>query len=336
MTRDEFRQIVLSRDKHKCVVCKSDAVDAHHVMERRLFSDGGYVPDNGVSVCGPCHVKAEKTLITPEELRAAAGITKAVLPEHLYPDYEYDKWGNIVNACGTRVKGELFHDESVQKILGAVPGLLSSFLPYVKYPRTFHLPFSHGRTKDDRVIKDCSQFEGKNVVATLKMDGENTTGYWDGYVHARSLDSVNHESRNWVKNLLSAVLHELPQGWRICGENLFAKHSIPYSNLGSFFHLFSVWDDKNECLSFEDTEEWAALLGLKPVRVLYRGVWDEDAVQSLYQPELDGNQMEGFVVRIADSFPYAAFSRSVAKFVRADHVQTNQHWIKARVTKNVM
>ena len=65
-----------------------------------------------------------------------------------------------------------------------------------KYGRTFHLPFSLGQTDDDKTLKDCSMFEGKNVVATVKVDGENSTYYSDGYFHARSLDSKSHESRN--------------------------------------------------------------------------------------------------------------------------------------------
>ena len=53
----------------------------------------------------------------------------------------------------------------------------------VKYPRTYHLPWSEGRTDDDKVLSDDSQFIGKYVVVTEKMDGENTTIYSDGYLH---------------------------------------------------------------------------------------------------------------------------------------------------------
>src|SRR6185369_15458032 len=155
-------------------------------------------------------------------------------------------------------------DESVQKILKS-GGVLDKFLPHVKYPRTYHLPFSKGRTDDDRALKDCSQFEGKEVVVTIKMDGENTTGYQSGHVHARSIDSDNHPSRSWVKNFLSTCLHELPQNWRLCGENLYAKHSIHYKQLASYFYLFSMWDDRNNCLSWDDTVEWARLLDLSTV-----------------------------------------------------------------------
>jgi len=48
--RDQFREAVLSRDRHMCVVCGQPARDAHHIMERRLFPDGGYHLDNGASL----------------------------------------------------------------------------------------------------------------------------------------------------------------------------------------------------------------------------------------------------------------------------------------------
>lgn len=63
MTREEFREAVFSRDKYRCVHCRAEAVDAHHLLERRLWPDGGYIPDNGVSLCGDCHLLAEQTLL---------------------------------------------------------------------------------------------------------------------------------------------------------------------------------------------------------------------------------------------------------------------------------
>jgi len=227
--RELFRTQVFERDHHQCVWCSSPAQDAHHIIERRLFDNGGYYLENGASLCGPCHIQAEQTLISPVQLREKIGITKTILPEHLYPDYEYDKWGNIVNSNGTRLKGELFYDESVQKILES-GGVLNCFGSYIKYPRTYHLPCSPGCTQDDKMLNDYSYFEGEEIVATVKMDGENTTAYWDGHIHARSLDTLPHESRSWIKNHLSAILYDLPLGWRICGENLFAKHSTFVSN----------------------------------------------------------------------------------------------------------
>jgi 5-methylcytosine-specific restriction endonuclease McrA len=37
MTRNEFRQAVFERDNYRCVICGDPAVDAHHIIERRLF-----------------------------------------------------------------------------------------------------------------------------------------------------------------------------------------------------------------------------------------------------------------------------------------------------------
>lgn len=335
LSRDNFRNGVFERDKHVCVICQAPAQDAHHILERRLFDDGGYYLNNGASLCGKCHILAEQTILSVEEIREACGIKKPVFPEHMYPDQVYDKWGNIINNNGTRIRGELFGDESVQKILKE-GNVLDKFLPYVKYPRTFHLPFSYGRTDDDRALKDCSIFENQEVVISLKMDGENTTGYYDGYIHARSVDSRNHPSRNWVKGFLSAKLFDLPKGWRICGENLYAKHSIHYTDLSSYFLAFSIWDESNHCLSWKDTVEWCQLLDIHTVPILYQGVWDETVAREIaHTIETEKrDSWEGFVVRLADKFHYSQFSKSCAKMVRSNHVQTNTHWIKTEIVPN--
>jgi hypothetical protein len=309
-------------------------------MERRLFDNGGYFIDNGATLCddryGPdglhlgCHIKAEMTTLSCDEIRAATGISKIVLPEHLYDEYSYDKWSNIIHSDGTRTKGELFYDESVQKVLKA-GGVLPLFRKYVKYPRTYHLPWSPGLTDDDRMLPSVLVFEGREVVVTEKMDGENTTMYND-HIHARSLDTDNHESRAWVKNLHGKISYDIPEGFRICGENVFALHSIPYTDLSSYFLVFSIWDENNTCLSWDDTIEYAAVLGLETVPVLWRGIWDEEKVRSL--APTDTNHHEGYTVRVADSFTYGSFRRSIAKWVRPHHVQTTHGWKTRAVVRN--
>lgn len=330
LTREQFREAVFTRDNHKCVVCGNEAKDAHHVMERRLFSDEGYYLNNGVSLCEEHHIDSEKTLISCDELRRFAGITKAVIPSHLYDDEVYDKWGNPILQNGMRLKGELFFDSSVQKILDPV---LHMFANRVKYPRTHHFPWSPNLQNDDRLIESLDGFIGKEVVATIKMDGENTSVYKD-YMHARSVEYSKHESRNLVKVITSRIMHEIPDGWRICGENVYAEHSIHYNNLEDYFLVFSVWDDKNVCLSWDNTVEWAKMLDLKTVPVLWRGVWDEEHVKTLYQPVHDGDACEGYVVRVVDPISYRDFRKYVGKYVRKGHVQTHGHWMKKMVVPN--
>jgi hypothetical protein len=318
LTRDSFREAVFQRDQHHCVICKKKAADAHHIIERRLWPDGGYYIGNGASLCPTCHIDAESTVLSVEDIREAAGITALLIPPHLYPDVRYDKWGNPFQDNGRRMIGELFYDESVQKILQQ-GNMLGEFDEYIKYPRTFHLPWSPGVNSDDRVLTNLD-FLDKEVVVTVKMDGENTSMY-NGYLHARSIDGRNHVSRNWVKNMHAKIGWEIPSGWRICGENLWAEHSIPYDDLESYFMGFSIWD-KDMCLGWDETLEWFDVLGITPVQEIFRGRFDREAVESVFEAD----KHEGYVVRSIDSFRYKDFRHKVGKFVRADHVQTRSHW----------
>lgn len=328
LTRDQFRTQVFERDNHTCVFCDKPAIDAHHIIERQLFTDGGYYLINGASVCEQHHLDCEKTIISVEDVRKAAGITKKVLPGHLYPDQIYDKWGNPILSNGMRVRGELFEDKSIQRILDA-GNVLHLFTKYVKFPRTYHLPWSKSIRKDDRVLKSTNQFNGREVIVTEKMDGENFTLY-DDYCHARSIYSNHYPSRSWIKNFWSQICYSIPTDWRVCGENLYAKHSIAYDELESYFYGFHIWNEKNECLSWDETKEWFALLGIQPVPVFYRGIFDKEKIHLLFANTHDTNTSEGYVIRIADKISYQQYSNRqalVGKFVRKGHMQTEQHLI---------
>lgn len=198
------------------------------------------------------------------------------------------------------------------------------------YPRTRHLPWSPGATADDLRVTDLSGLCGREVVVTEKLDGENTTLYADG-LHARSLDSAPHPSRTWVKALQARIGHAIPDGWRVCGENMFARHSIAYDELESCFYGFSVWDGQGRCLDWDRTVVFLRGLGVPVPRVLWRGVFDERALRAL---RLDPERQEGYVVRVADGFDAPEFGERVAKWVRAGHVRTDTHWMHAAVVEN--
>lgn len=325
LTREQFREQTFARDNYKCVFCNLPAKDAHHILERRLWSDGGYYLNNGASVCEQHHLDCEMTKISVEDVRIACGITKPIIPEDLYDDQIYDKWGNIILPNGQRTKGPLFYDQSVQTILSK-GGVLSDFTDYVKYPRTYHLPWSGCIPEDDRTLKGIETFTGNRVIVTEKLDGENTSLYHD-YYHARSIDSRNHPSRNWAKALHSKFAHDIPKGWRICCENVYAVHSIAYKNLESYLYGFSVWNNENICLSWDESLVWFALLDIRSVPILYDGIWDEKKIRALYEEKRDWANIEGYVVRVAKSFAYGEFRHCVGKFVRPKHIQTTKHWM---------
>ena len=71
--RDNFRNDVFKRDGFKCRVCgRSDVkLDAHHITNRNLLPNGGYVKENGISLCDTedgCHIQAEIGLLEEKEL----------------------------------------------------------------------------------------------------------------------------------------------------------------------------------------------------------------------------------------------------------------------------
>ena len=222
-----------------------------------------------------------------------------------------------------------------------------------KYPRTMNLPWSHSESSDDVWWDDCADFEGKEIVLTEKLDGECTTIYPDGHVHARSIDTSHHPSRSWIKQEAARFAHDIPAGYRICGENVFAYHSIFYTELPSYFFVYGIYDG-DRCLSWDDVEELCVLLELQTVPVIHRGTWEEGEVRNMwtgegafptfgsdvdvpsYPDDFTPCEAEGYVARIAASFVYSDFRRNCAKYVRANHVQTDQNWMTRSVIPNLL
>ena len=72
--RESFRNATHARDGHKCRGCGwslfTDGIvlDAHHITDRNLMPNGGYVKENGISLCPECHKKAEVFHSTGEAL----------------------------------------------------------------------------------------------------------------------------------------------------------------------------------------------------------------------------------------------------------------------------
>ncbi|MFG3495431.1 RNA ligase family protein [Streptomyces sp. NPDC047928] len=198
------------------------------------------------------------------------------------------------------------------------------------YPRTPHLPWSPGVTADDVRVSGLAGFVGREVVVTEKLDGENTTLYADG-LHARSLDSAHHPSRAWVKALQGRIGAGIPDGWRVCGENMYARHSLAYDSLDSHFYGFSVWDADGRCLGWDRTVAFLRGLGVPVPAVLWRGVFDERALRRL---RLDTGRHEGYVVRTVAGFGAGEFRHRVAKWVRTGHVRTGTHWMHTAVVPN--
>ncbi len=128
LDRETFKRLVLARAGGRCVFCGAPAVDAHHILERKLFDDGGYRLCNGAAVCAACHWRCETTELSVADVCAAAGIKKEPSFPGAVLGGDYDKWGNRIWPSGLRSWGPLESDAGARKAL-AVGGVLGRMMP---------------------------------------------------------------------------------------------------------------------------------------------------------------------------------------------------------------
>lgn len=293
LTRQRFHDDVFQRDGGRCVVCGAPAVDAHHIVGRAQFADGGYYLDNGVAVCATCHVIVERPGFPHDALRALIGLRE--------------------------VSAMFRHGVDTP----------------ARHPRTLHLPWSQTVGKDDRVISTLEHLRDREVVVTAKLDGECTTMYHDR-LHARSPTSGRHPSRSRVTALWGRISHVLDANWRVCGENMQARHAIGYRNLPSVFFVHSLWF-RDTVMSWDFTQNWCRhAIGVPTVPVVWRGPYSRVPWLDLGKCEFTGwcDHDEGYVVRDAADFECGAWDTRVAKFVRGGFQPGADHWMHAPMVEN--
>lgn len=87
LARHNFRTSVFNRDHHKCKFCDyTENLDAHHITDRNSMPNGGYVVENGITLCPDHHRDAERFHVTggqdwvegmhPDDLYAKVGSSK--------------------------------------------------------------------------------------------------------------------------------------------------------------------------------------------------------------------------------------------------------------------
>jgi len=63
--RKNFNEVCLERDGHKCVFCNEDVnLDVHHITDRHIIPNGGYVLSNGITLCDEHHWDCEQFHMT--------------------------------------------------------------------------------------------------------------------------------------------------------------------------------------------------------------------------------------------------------------------------------
>ena len=213
-----------------------------------------------------------------------------------------------------------------------------------KYNRTYHMPWSEGCTNDDKIAKSIDSLINVPIVLTEKMDGSNVSLEREGCFARTHAGPPTHKSFDQLKALHASVKYIIEPGIQIFGELCYAKHSIEYSALPSYFLPFAVRylqeNGEHRWGSWLDVELWAGDIGVSTVPVLFTGKVSsekelKELVESLMlEPSLCGGIREGVVARIAEGFADEDFSTSVLKCVRKNHVQTSEHWKDQEIIKN--
>lgn len=212
-----------------------------------------------------------------------------------------------------------------------------------KYNRTFHFPWSPGATNDDKIATSIESLIKVPIVITEKMDGSNTSLEADGCYARTHSGPPTHASFDGLKALHAKIKFDIQNNIQIFGEWCYAKHSIEYNELPDYFLMFGVrklLGDDHYWYSWDDVELFADYYGLFTVPVLFRGIVNsekelQDLVNSfMNQPSACGGIREGVVARVYGGFSDKNFSSSVMKCVRANHVQTSEHWKDQEITRN--
>jgi len=211
----------------------------------------------------------------------------------------------------------------------------------MKYPRTYHLSFSPEIHSDDKVC-NMNFVNGLiddeiEIVITEKLDGGNTCCSPTGLFARSHAQETICPSFNYIKNvhyypnLINIIDHDI----NVYGENLYAIHSIEYTNLKDYFYVFNILDRKSGMYnSYYDMVKWATDHNMKTTPLIYDGLiksmeWLKEFLgDELKKPSELGGEKEGFVVRVKKKFHKNNFSKNVFKYVRKGHVQTDQHWSK--------
>ena len=212
-----------------------------------------------------------------------------------------------------------------------------------KYGRTFHFDFSPGTTSDDRINRNWWEDIQKmdKIIHTEKLDGENTCLNEIGIFARSHAAPTLHPWSNHLKEKYSVIRNDLKDfGIEFFGENLYAQHSIKYERLDSHFYVFGV-RKLDMWLSWEEVKYWSEMFdyGVVPDSTIHT-ISDKSITKEYIQefvtihsnqPSNFGsyeNTREGTVTRNMDEYPVDDMAKNVFKYVRKDHVSTDEHWTR--------
>lgn len=357
--RKQFRRNVFERDNNTCLVpwCENKADDAHHILERDLWDDGGYIVENGASVCNKHHQYAETNDIPPQAFYMWANIDDPKLPSQI-ETVDVNKWGDTFEQPPHQDLRENIKYQSTRHML----------------PLYWHddSVASNRMENDDTDMQSISNLVGIPLVITHKIDGGNCMIVSDVEEPVRARngrkpdDTMRPLYRDGGLYWTQEVNEKLPDSIQVFAEWVRSKHSIHYGcnceepcdDVGpqlseltgyederAYLQIFGAYHkDYNLWLSWDEVAMIADTLGFPTTPVIYEESntdsatyeTEHEAIQDLNKKahNVIENGGEGIVVRSKFPFHYGQFDRYVGKYVRENHVEDNElHWSKRQDEK---
>jgi hypothetical protein len=208
-----------------------------------------------------------------------------------------------------------------------------------KYPRTYHLPFSKGLTNDDRRVDNDweSYIINKPIVIIEKMDGSSSAITKHGvFARSHAIPTENPWDINLTEKggLYDYLKDQLWDNMCIYLENMYAIHSIEYNRLPVYNFIFA-YREMDMFRTWKEVEILSSLTYIPTPHVFFEGkVKSVKELKEMIEHIMTnigskyGDTIEGVVVRNTNEFHYNDFSKYVTKYVRKNHVQTDEHWRK--------
>jgi len=256
---------------------------------------------------------------------------------------------------------------------------------FYSYPRTQHIEGSNDQIGDDLEKVPFEQLKGKHLVVEEKVDGQQSAISFssDGELLLQSRGhyltggygerhfSLLKQMASAHRSILESILYDR---YVMYGEWLYAKHTIFYNKLESYFMEFDVFDKDREVFlsTIERTNLLVELndagLSFPPVRVLYQGKVDsydrlihfvgdsgfvdhniihsdfEDTVAQSNNAKLDvelentdlTGVMEGLYIKVEED----GIVKERYKFVRSSFTQkvidSERHWQSRPIVRNIV
>jgi len=225
-----------------------------------------------------------------------------------------------------------------------------------EFPRTRHLPFEPCASSDDRIatLEECENIihGGLNITIEEKIDGANLAiTIIDGEPVIRNRNNIL--SKNYSSGKTPAKMQFSPVwtwfynnkekfetlqrilGFQPCvyGEWLYARHTVVYDSLPSWFVAFDVYDYEKK--NYISPKRYRPALIEAGFDIVPEMKWDKITEKTLKamrdtNTEFSKNERkEGIYIKACDG----EFVVNRFKMVRPNFIQ-GEHWNKKQLVKN--